>query len=143
MAAVNNNQATALQDMLFQIKQQVQNASASRSSDVSGILSEVNEDGCMSVRNDDSNKSNQGMTHGLNAQLLDSIEELGRLVHEKERTFDNDDVECDTIIQSLGNILDSAKKHAADTARDTLARAITQFAKRHGSHEVILNSQGM
>lgn len=142
MAAVSNDQANAMQDMLSQIKQQVQNASASRSSNASGILGEINEDQCKSVEDDGSIASSQDVENGLDAQLLESIERLGRLVHEKEHTFDDDDVECDTIIESLRDVLDTATKQVADMSQDTAARAIAKFTKRHGSHGVTLNSQG-
>lgn len=141
MAAMSNNQANAMQDMLSQFKQQVQKGSASQFSDASGILGEVNEQESTSIGNDSS--ATQEAVIGPDAQLLKSIERLSRLVHEKERTFDDDDVECDAIIQSLGNILDKAKKHTMNIAQGTLTRAIAQFTKRHGSHGVILNSQGM
>lgn len=140
--ALRNNQANAMQDMLSQIMQQFQDALKCRPDTSSGVLGEVNEDGIMSVDNSDPATPDLGMTDGSDAQLFESIERLGRLVHEKERTFDDDDVECDTILESLSNILDTAKKRASDMAEDSLARAIGQFTKRHGSYGVVLNSQG-
>lgn len=134
---------TQLQDILCQVKQLVQNTSTSRSKKVSRIIGEVNDDGSMSADNGGSAIANQDIANKSDAHLLESIERLGRLVHEKERTFGDDDVEYDAIIQSLGSILGAAKRHAADAAQGILARAITQFTKRHGSHGVTLNSQGM
>lgn len=136
---------TQLQDILCQVKQLVQNTSTSRSTNALGIIGELNDDGSMSTDDEGSATANQDEANKLDAHLLESIERLGRLVHEKERTFgdDDDDVVYDTIIQSVGSLLGAAKRYAADTAQDTLSRAIARFAKRHGSHGVILNSQGM
>jgi hypothetical protein len=134
---------TQLQDILCQVKQLVQNTSTPRPTKISGIVGEVNDDKSISADNDDSATANQEIANKLDASLLESIERLGQLVHEKERTFGDDDVEYDTIIQSLGSILGPAKRHAADTTQDILARAVTQFTKRHGSHGITLNSQGM
>lgn len=115
-------------------------------SDHSSTLGELTDDESADVKNSEPSTIDQAVAGEAGAQLLESIRQLGRLVHTRERTFDTfhgADVESDCIIQDLNNILDAAKKHAVDTAEHSAVRAIAQFTKAHGNYKIILNAQGM
>lgn len=96
-------------------------------------------------------------TNEVNESLFKSIQRLGQLVREKERTFDtfdSDYAECDAINGDLGNILKAAKQSArAIAARakegksrrkySDVARSISHFTKAHASNILTINAEGL
>lgn len=155
-ASVSNSQAGAVQDTLAQILQLLQqkNISLAQTREASGILGEIVEDGDEPLR--ERTPSHSDAVDSLDEHLVRSIERLGRLVREKERTydtFDSDDDHCAAIIEDLGNILTDAKKKSRDLADNVeeldygrrygrLARSITHFNKVHGSNTMTINPRG-
>lgn len=155
-ASVSNSQAGAVQDTLAQILQllQQQNTGLVQPSEASGILGEIVGDGDEPIR--EQTPSNLDAVDSVDEHLVRSIERLGQLVQEKERTydtFDSDDDDCDAIIEDLSNILSEAKKKSRDLADNAeeldcgrrygrLARSITHFNKVHGSNTMTINPRG-
>lgn len=98
----------------------------------------------------------------IDQSMAESIERLGNLIHEKERTFDtfdgdsneDDDETCESILEDLGNILTAAKHFVRGLAESSAssserhdylaaARSLNRFNKIHGSRSLTLNPNGM
>lgn len=129
-----------MQDKLDQILQALQQ-NATSSQDIV-----INENGPANLGNTNPTLFGQGMTSKADTYVQASIQRLGQLVHEKERTFDvfdSTNTQCNSIIEDLSNILNTAKQHATDQAQGEVAFAVAKFSKAHASHVLTINAQGM
>lgn len=154
MGAVSTDRAEAMHNTLTDILHQQQREPASVTDEEAyTILGEVNEDGSLR-KEQDAAISSDTLDVKIERGLLESVERLSSLIHEKERTFDTFDDEeddnemCDSIIEDLGNILNAAKQHAKAMAEGsqefgTAARLLNRFSKTHASNSLRLNSEGM
>lgn len=151
--SVSDSQAGAMQDAVGRILQLLEqrNTSPAQASDASGILGEILGEGDEPMQH--VTPSHADPIEVVDKNLLESIERLGQLVQEKERTYDtlfDDDDTCASIIEDLGNILSEAKKKTKSLSENAerfccsrrysqLAQSIARFNKVHGSNTMTIN----
>lgn len=157
VGAISMSRAAAMHQALADIRQeQKQGPRPSTHEQSSAILGEVRDDGSLQTEQA-SAKLSKGAHHEIDQSVAESIERLGSLIHEKERTFDtfndDDDDTCESILEDLSNILTAAKHLARGLAEASpslperhgylaAARALNRFNKTHGSRSMTLNPKG-
>lgn len=133
-STISNSQASAMQDKLSQILQHLQMNTTSSSPEKQRVFEEDD------VNPEYSPPSKLGAENSLvnhqdpDRRLIESIEQLGKLVAEKEQVFDNfaevsDD--CEGILDTLSSVLHEARMRAGD--------ALEQLCPKHQSDAVEIN----
>lgn len=151
--AIDATKASTIEDKISEILSGVEKL-ASQGDKTQPPVREVNADA--SIEHDSEKSANLPTVSEQDLSVLQSIQRLGQLVRQKERTFDtfySDNDECDSIIEDLNTILSAAKQRLKNMLKDAeteddkrkyenISCFLMKFSKAHGSSTVTLNPKG-